>query len=60
MADQMHDAEFDALAARLVDPATPAPGVSNVATGDAAAAAGRGEPGIHTGGGHENGQHPLA
>jgi len=41
MADQMSDAGFDAFAARLADPATPAPGVSDVAIGDAAAARGR-------------------
>lgn len=41
MADQMNDAEFDALAARLADPATPAPGVSDVAFGAPAAARGR-------------------
>lgn len=38
---EMDDAAFDRLAARLTDPATPMPELTNVLTGEAAAAAGR-------------------
>jgi len=37
-----HDAEFEALAARLIDPATELPVPTHVTSGDAAAVSGRG------------------
>ena len=44
MPDPVNDSELDALAARPVDPATPAPDVSDVAIGDDDAAPGRALP----------------